>query len=151
MIKFASEADRLWKYCTPGAPSDCWLWTGGCTADGYGKMTVRGEGVLSHRFSFFLANGYWPNIARHSCDNPPCCNPAHILDGTQIDNVADMMQRGRVARGARASRVVLTEESVREIKASLGLKSMASLAREYGVAPSTIDGIARGKNWKYVK
>lgn len=34
-------------------------------------------------------------VVRHSCDNPPCCNPDHLLIGTQQDNVNDMIERGR--------------------------------------------------------
>ena len=34
-------------------------------------------------------------VARHTCDNPICVNPDHLLPGTQRDNVDDMMRRGR--------------------------------------------------------
>jgi DNA-binding NarL/FixJ family response regulator len=36
---------------------------------------------------------------RHACDNPACCNPLHLLAGTQTDNIADMMTRNRRVQG----------------------------------------------------
>ena len=46
-----------------------------------------------------MAHGYVPEVVRHACDNPPCCNPLHLLGGTHADNVADKVRRGRVPRG----------------------------------------------------
>ena len=34
-------------------------------------------------------------IVRHTCDNPRCCNPHHLILGTRKDNTADMISRGR--------------------------------------------------------
>lgn len=31
----------------------------------------------------------------HTCDNPPCCNPAHLYRGTALDNARDRDTRGR--------------------------------------------------------
>lgn len=67
--------------------------------DGYGVVTYEGKKVRAHRLSFFLWNGYWPNIARHQCDNPPCANPTHIEDGTHAQNMQDKVERGRTNNG----------------------------------------------------
>lgn len=70
---------------------------------GYGSLgnvevhgRVRSQ-VGAHRVAFYLTHGYWPHVARHTCDNRPCVNPAHILDGSHQDNTADMIERGRAA------------------------------------------------------
>lgn len=74
---------------------DCIEWTKGTDAKGYGVQRYRGKFQRSHRVAFFEAHGYWPNICRHTCDNPPCINPEHLLDGTRGDNIRDAVERGR--------------------------------------------------------
>lgn len=74
---------------------DCILW-GKCTnADGYGVQTYQGKTQLAHRVAFYLSKGYWPQVCRHMCDNPPCVNPEHLVDGTFKDNTLDMWSKGR--------------------------------------------------------
>lgn len=81
--------------------ADCWIWTGEVNNRGYGRFTVyRGERrfrPLAHRLAYELANGELARalVVRHSCDNPPCCNPAHLSVGTQRDNARDAQERGR--------------------------------------------------------
>lgn len=68
---------------------------------GYGAMCYRGKNWRAHRLAFFLANGHIdPKLdVLHGCDNPPCCNPAHLTQGTDADNIGDAMKRGRPHRG----------------------------------------------------
>jgi hypothetical protein len=108
---------------------------------------VHGENVKAHRMALQLADGIRRDPAekvRHSCDNPPCCNPAHLLPGTQADNVADMVQRGRVARGAQKPNTKLTPADVAEIRRrhSSG-ETQAALASRFGVAQSRVSVLTR--------
>ncbi len=77
----------------------CLVWTGPRHVFGYGHFEFyrggRRRRVLAHRLAFFRANGRWARVTRHACDNPPCCNPEHLLAGTQADNMHDAVERGR--------------------------------------------------------
>lgn len=80
---------------------DCWLWTGLVGNHGYGKFSYGGKSqeVLAHRFSFFLANGWWPRpCCCHKCDVRLCVNPEHLFEGTIRDNNKDMDSKGRSNR-----------------------------------------------------
>lgn len=101
-------AERLWeKVDRSGGPDACWPFRTAVERETYG--TIRGEGgalsssIGSHRAACAVANGIKTAdlggiVVRHSCDYPPCCNPAHLLPGSQQDNVADREGRGRTWR-----------------------------------------------------
>lgn len=84
----------------PG-PNACWLWTSVVDHGGYGHI---GEGVrggrwlIAHRLSWELANGRRVPRGKyvlHSCDTPACVRPEHLRIGTQRENMADKVARGR--------------------------------------------------------
>ena len=86
-----------------GAKDVCWEWNG---AHGLGKrgeyrarVRINNKDGYVHRIVYELYTGYTllpHDVIRHQCDNSWCCNPYHMLIGTQADNVADMMERERV-------------------------------------------------------
>ena len=75
----------------------CWLWTGYRNRGGYGELKHRGKRVLAHRLSWRLAHGNLPASLHvlHRCDNPACVRPEHLFLGTNQDNVADRIAKGR--------------------------------------------------------
>jgi hypothetical protein len=82
-------------------PSGCWEWTGSKDAHGYGRLNIKSRSassLLAHRIAYEVANGPIPAGAAvcHSCDNPPCCNPAHLWLGSQSDNLRDASAKGRM-------------------------------------------------------
>lgn len=95
-----SLEERFWSKVDRGAPDDCWPWLRAISQDGYGRFVVSLDPqrvVGAHRVAFELTAGAIPhgmNVLHH-CDNPRCVNPAHLYAGTQAQNVADMMRRGR--------------------------------------------------------
>jgi hypothetical protein len=101
---------RLWaKVKIPSAPRSenmCWLWTGS-TAKGYGQIKA-GEKVLRvHRVAYEFAKGAIgaDQVVMHSCDNPLCCNPAHLDAATRDENMADMAVKGRAWKGGPRKKV----------------------------------------------
>lgn len=81
-----------------GAPDECWPYQGTRVRSGYGVIYFEGKNRGAHRFAFYLANGEWPEPeCLHSCDNPPCCNPAHLRAGTHAENMQESAARGRNA------------------------------------------------------
>jgi hypothetical protein len=143
-------SDRFWARVQVGPLNECWPWTGGRSRFGYGRM----HKSYAHRVAWSLQVGPIPTGLQvlHACDNPPCCNPAHLFLGTPADNVLDKVQKGRQAHGEDISnRVRLTEQHVRQIRlaAATGVTYRA-LATAYGVSRSGISLVVRGKRWAWV-
>lgn len=98
-------AEEFWRHVLVTEDEDqCWVWNRAFCCKGYGKAGFQvgplDPDTRAHRVAFYLANGFLPEaplLIRHSCDNPPCCNPKHLLSGTHTDNMQDMIKRGRAA------------------------------------------------------
>lgn len=137
---------------------ECWPWRGATNESGYGTATRwtgrRWANVRAHRVAWELTNGRPPApglVIRHLCHNPICCNPAHLVEGTQKDNVRDMISAKRFARGSAAGRAKLTEERVAELRArhSEGA-TVDALAAETGVPRATVWNVVTRRSWKHV-
>jgi hypothetical protein len=87
-----------------GPKGDCWCWTGNRNWDDYGQFKVKGKTVRANRLAYLLAKGN-PGIlkVRHTCDNPPCVRPGHLILGTQQQNIADTVERGRWSCGTKGA------------------------------------------------
>ncbi len=82
--------------------SGCLEWLAGGSTDrpsgSYGIFTIDGKGYYAHRVSYAWQkdNTLKSNEAvRHTCDNPRCCNPDHLIKGTHLDNMRDRSARNR--------------------------------------------------------
>jgi hypothetical protein len=86
---------RFWK--SVNKDGYCWLWTRKPDAYGYGVFSVNGRHTRAHRFSWELHHGPVPDglWVLHKCDTPACVRPDHLFIGTQMDNVTDMIAKGR--------------------------------------------------------
>ena len=93
-----TRAERFWSKVSRGADDECWLWTRGLLSNGYGHFRWSPDLTIgSHRAAWWLTTGQDPRPLHvlHSCDEPRCCNPAHLRLGVNQDNVDDKMKRGR--------------------------------------------------------
>lgn len=139
----------------------CFNWIGaksggpaGTTAHKYGYIRVNGKAVRAHRLMYEMKNGPIPedSLLRHTCDNTLCVNPAHLIPGTQFDNMRDMTLRGRDYHPVgEKNHSKLTESEVISIrkKASAGVP-LRDLAEVYSVSASHIRNIVSGKKWAYL-
>lgn len=128
---------------------DCWEWAGG-RDNGYGCVKFLNKSFLAHRVSYLLFKGKIPKgcVVRHSCDNPLCINPQHLLVGSHADNVKDRVERCRSAKGMDNGRAKIDPKTSNEIQEKLASgRSKTQLAIKYGVDPKVIRNIAKGVHW----
>ena len=109
---------RLYQYIKKDE-NGCWLWTGGTRGPGYGRIKISGRSMQAHRVSYEHHVGKIPEgmLVCHACDIPGCINPSHLFLGTQKDNLADMIKKGRsnYARGEGHGSSKLTDRQALEI------------------------------------
>lgn len=156
--------ERYWSHVDRRGPDECWPWTASFAGpQDHGRFYVGKDGDrpvcwYAHRFAWFLEHGQDPGESkvRHKCDYPPCQNPDHLLLGTQADNIADMIERGRDRKRGRPGRqhhaVKLTDAQVIDIRDRVAAGEMQkTLAPLFGVSKQQISKIVRGERWSCVK
>lgn len=144
-------ADRLRSKTKIDRITGCWEWTASKTSSGYGKIFVTGKLRGAHRVSYELHHGPIQDGMRvlHRCDNPACINPEHLFLGSDADNVADMISKGRQQKGSRHYKSKLSENDVLAIRSTKN-KTNQNLAEQFGVTAATISFVRAGKIWKHV-
>lgn len=132
----------------------CWIYLGRKEHHGHGVIGMMGRRWKVHRLVWTLLYGPIPDgaVVRHLCDNPPCVRPDHLAVGTQADNVADAVARGRVSRGERVPNSKLSPEAVAAIRRDYvpRVVTARALGQRYGVSEFTIRSVLSKGNWKWV-
>lgn len=139
----------------------CLEWQGSRTAQGYGRITVGSKLngtrklIAAHRASWQEFRGPIPEglCVLHRCDNPSCCNPAHLFLGTNLDNVNDRTAKGRNVnlRGEDHGRAKLRPADVLVIRKLLADgETNRGIASKCGVSHATIARIRQNRSWAHV-
>lgn len=163
-------SERLWQYVDVRDFNECWEWTGARDKrTGYGKFTIyppdvdKKQTIQSHRLVY---EQFWrtplENWGLHNCNNPPCCNPFHVYDGTPSQNQFDSIKAGTAvvlregwrstARGEGSGMAKLTDEAVREIRRryATGRITQEELGAEFGVNQTKISDVVNRRTWKHI-
>lgn len=81
---------RFWGFVEKRGPADCWPFKGRRDKEGYGRVDKQGPMTYAHRCAWIYTYGPVPSEGlMHVCDKRNCCNPAHMMPGTFIDNMVD--------------------------------------------------------------
>ena len=149
----SDDISRFLSHVGKGNSDECWEWTAGRNALGYGNCWFHGRHQMAHRVAWIVANGDIPDglLSLHKCDNPPCCNPAHLFSGSQADNISDMVNKDRIPRGEQRTEAILTGHEVTEIRQKYvpRVYTVRRLAQEYGVSRGCIWSALK-TNWKHI-
>jgi hypothetical protein len=129
--------------------------------------------VLASHVSYEIHKGPLPEgyNACHTCDWPPCCNPAHLFAGTQQENIDDRVKKGRsarvtgsangahthpekVARGSNHYAAKFTDDEIRAIRAMKPATNVheaaAQVAIQYKTTQSYVIKIWYNLKWKHL-
>lgn len=146
--------------------NECWRWRGHVDRDGYGSFSFRVNGTKryfrAHRlvleWKIGKPLGHFESM--HSCDNPPCCNPAHLMPGTTQQNQLESVARGRAItvrrnpspKGEASPFAKLKDDDVRHMREQYeaGGVTCDQLAVQYGVSGVTAWKIVKRYKWKHV-
>lgn len=154
-----SESDHVERFLSrldQRGPDECWPYLAkASTRSGHVQLWANGRQLLAHRYAYEHFIGPIPEglLVCHRCDNPPCCNPAHLFLGTVADNNADRDRKGRQrsVTGEDHGNTTLTADQVRAIRRALAEGTpQRRIAEAYGVHQGTISNIARRVTWGHL-
>jgi DNA-binding XRE family transcriptional regulator len=139
--------ETFWRFCKPAGENDCWEWHGGRMLTGYGVIGRRRGNLLAHRICWEIHYGPIPRgmLVRHTCDNPPCVNPRHLLLGTDRDNTLDKCHRMR-------NPSILSKDDVFRVRSLIadGNLKQRQIADIFGVSRETVNAIKHRTNWAWL-
>ncbi len=134
--------------------SGCWIWLGALQpGSGYAVWPKAQRNRSVARIAYKAYNGEIPHeqIVRHTCDVTCCVNPAHLLVGTQLDNMQDKVRRGRSSKGELNGKAKLTAEQVIRIRAlHTEGKAERLILQEMQVNRYTFYDIINYRSWRHI-
>lgn len=147
--------ERFWSFVDIRDGDECWPWLGPkMIRSPYGSVCImignHETKARAHRFMWMVENldKPVPDVVRHTCDNPSCVNPSHLVAGTQADNVRDSIERGRYSRGSAHPTSRLKEDQVIAIRNDA--RPHKEIAKDYNIAPHYVSALKRRIWWKHL-
>ncbi len=142
--------------CTPGLgpKGDCWHWLDSAAFGGYGQIRVGKRMLRVHRVVYeeFIGpipkhNSYHGMCVRHTCDNPICVRPDHLVYGTQTQNIMDAVVRKRFVTGVKNKQTKISDRDVKWILwlHSQGNVTQKRLSKVFGVSKQHMSRIIHRK------
>lgn len=132
-----------------GGPDACWPWLSGQNGVGYGRFQRNKQMIYAHREAYEISYGPVPEglYVLHKCDNRICCNPKHLFTGTHLENIADMMAKGRNAKGERSGQAKFSDELVAQVIAAYkpGEVTQQQVADRFGMNRKHVSALYRGE------
>lgn len=155
-----SLEERFWSKVNKS--NGCWNWTAWKDPHGYGRFLIkRYDHVFAHRMAWALSRGttelpHSSQLVCHHCDNPSCVRPEHLFLGTNADNMADKVRKGRNRTGNSVGEsnghAKLTEKDVVELRALYSRKTpVREIAEQFGVSKAHVYQIVTGVSWAHVR
>lgn len=146
-----------WDRVDKRGPDECWPWMGKLNVWGYGYAQWNGKCSNASRAAYESEHGpVGPLVVCHRCDNPACCNPAHLFAATQAENLADCRAKGRqvyrFGHDHHRATAKLTPDLVREARRlyAEGVNQTV-IGRDMGVDSSVISRVVRRLTWRHVE
>ena len=153
----AKTQNTFWSRVEKLGPDDCWPWKGHLLESGYGdfctvdQTTGKTRLFRANRVAFALSKGPLraEDLSQHSCDHPPCCNPAHLSKGTPLSNMQDKITKNRakyvpVPKTLDKKKVILARELLKSF-------SQTKVALMVGCSQGMVSRISTGKAWTHVE
>ena len=145
---------RFWSKVEKQGPAECWEWTAH-RKDGRAIYSIKHRACPAARIAFVLNGGTLKSgmLVCHHCDNAGCVNPAHLYQGTYLDNARDLAERGHrvIPAGSAHPNSKLTDDQVRQIRARYDAGEKRNhLAKEFGVSFPVLDVVARRLRYRNV-
>lgn len=152
---FDGEGARFLHEAISCREDKCLIWPYGKGRGGYGKYTIGGKTLQTHRIVCRAVYGEPPSPehhAAHRCGNRPCVNPRHLRWATPVDNAADKLEHGTEIRGEKSNLCKLTAKQVRQIREICAnrTETYAAIGEQFGVSGETVSGIAKRRTWAWL-
>ena len=134
--------NRFWDKVKKAGPDDCWEWQPSLRKDGYGQFHYEGTMRLAHRMSFLFTHGREAEgVVMHLCNNKRCCNPAHLEDGSQQQNILMAFADGLKPLSKKLTEI--ERDEVRWLRA-MGARN-GDIAKAYGISKQHASNLVSGR------